>query len=306
MKNVGSLFSGIGGIELGFEQAGFETVWFIEQDRYPQTILKKKFPEAKIYGDIKEVDFKSIQQVDILTGGFPCQDISNAGKRVGIEGDRSSLWKYYLKAISQIRPRIAFIENVSALLGRGLSVVLCDLAQIGYDAEWHSVPASSVGANHQRDRIFILAYSINSADKSNRREEGEKDCLQSISREEGLPRVSERTSNEVPNPHFGRYLERKTEEFSTEGREQTFGESKSSSTEVSNTNEQRWQRRREVQMGFEELWSKGRWNSEPELGRVANGVPNRVDRIKCLGNAVVPQVSEVFAQAIKEVQQNEP
>jgi len=155
--NVGSLFSGIGGIEIGFEKQGFKTKWFVENDLYAREVLKKRFPEAILYGDITKIDFTKVPRVDILTGGFPCQDISNAGKRAGIEGSRSSLWKHYLRAISVLRPRYALIENVSALLGRGLDVVLCDLAQVGYDAEYHCVSASSVGAPHRRDRIFIVA-----------------------------------------------------------------------------------------------------------------------------------------------------
>lgn len=95
MPYVGSLFSGIGGIELGFERAGFHTKWFVEYDPYAQEILRKRFPKAKIYGDITKIDFRDVPKVEILTGGFPCQDISNAGKRAGIEGSRSSLWKYY-------------------------------------------------------------------------------------------------------------------------------------------------------------------------------------------------------------------
>ena len=161
MKNeytVGSLFSGIGGIEIGFEKEGFKTKWFIEKEPYAQAILKKRFPGTIIYEDVTKIDFRTVSKVDVFTGGFPCQDISGAGKKVGIEGSRSSLWKYYAKAIRILRPRIAFIENVSALTIRGLNVVLSDLAKIGYDAEWYNISASSVGAFHQRERIFIIAY----------------------------------------------------------------------------------------------------------------------------------------------------
>ena len=159
---VGSLFSGIGGIELGFHWAGgFETLWFVENELYAQEILKKRYPKALIYGDIKEIDFRTVPKIDILTGGFPCQDISNAGKRAGIKGHRSGLWSYYLEAIRILRPRIAVIENVSALLNRGLNVILRDIATIRYDAEWHCISASSIGALHQRDRIFIFAYAAN-------------------------------------------------------------------------------------------------------------------------------------------------
>ena len=159
--NVGSLFSGIGGIELGLERAGFKTAWFIENEPYAQAVLKKQWPGTPVHGDITKINLEELPKVDILTGGFPCQDISNAGKRVGIQGSRSGLWTYYCEAISVLRPRIALIENVSALLGRGLDTVLCDLVQVGYDAEWYCISASSVGAFHKRDRIFIIAYPNN-------------------------------------------------------------------------------------------------------------------------------------------------
>ena len=277
---VGSLFSGIGGIEIGFEKAGFKTEWFIENEPYAQEILKKRFPEAKIYGDVTKVNFNQIPTVEILTGGFPCQDISNAGKRAGIEGSRSSLWKWYLKAISTIRPRITFIENVSALLGRGLSTVLCDLAKVGYDAEWYCVPASAVGANHQRDRVFIIAYP-----NGFRRNNG---------------------SNHREERHIQDYQERSIEEGESEGngREHRIGETCSDVPDTSSERLERqmWQELQESSPNRESSRQSmyGWWATEPNVGRVAHGVSFRVDRIKCLGNAVVPQVAEVFAEAIKE------
>lgn len=158
IMKIGSLFSGIGGIEIGFKRQGFKTEWFVENDKYAQEILKKRFPETIIFDDITQVDFRTVPQVEILTGGFPCQDISNAGKQKGIEGERSGLWQEFKRAISEIRPKVAFIENVSALTHRGLDTVLCDLAEIRYDAEWYCVRASDVGAWHRRERIFIIAY----------------------------------------------------------------------------------------------------------------------------------------------------
>ena len=156
---IGSLFSGIGGIELGLERAGgFKTVWFVENNIFCQEVLKKHWSEAKIYDDIKNVKWENVERPDILTGGFPCQDISNAGRREGISGKRSSLWKEYHKAICVLRPRVALIENVSALANRGLNVVLADLASCGYDAEWINLSASDVGAWHKRERLFIIAY----------------------------------------------------------------------------------------------------------------------------------------------------
>lgn len=280
---IGSLFSGIGGIEIGFEEAGFETEWFIEDEPYAQAVLKKRFRKAIIYGDITKIDFRTIPKVQILTGGFPCQDISNAGKRSGIEGSRSSLWKYYLKAISEIRPRFALIENVSALLGRGLSVVLCDLAKIGYDAEWYSVPASAVGANHQRDRIFIIAYPNSNGNRSdNTTDIREKEKIQDKDNESV---VSEQCSEidgseDVSNTVFRR-IQRHGE---------SIGNTELSTTEFNKDNS------KEESRGMDQGW----WSVEPELGRVADGISNRVDRIRCIGNAVVPQVAEVFARAIKE------
>lgn len=333
---VGSLFSGIGGIEIGFESEGFKTEWFIEKEPYAQAILKKRFPGTIIYEDITKIDFKTIPKVDILTGGFPCQDISDAGKRVGIGGSRSSLWKYYFKAIRILRPKIAFIENVSALAIRGLNVVLSDLAKIGYDAEWYNLSASAVGAFHQRERIFIIAYpnsnwkSDESINKGQRQGiVGKISNASSIRCDNGCNNREER---QVQNSK-----ERSIEKDKSEGDGWKHRSSEVCEV-VSNSNNQRKQRGREVKMGFEKLSTndvenskciridegggeenyrgeekikysnnsqftnqgdRGWWSAEPKLGRVADGIPNRVDRIKCLGNAVVPQCAEVFAKAIK-------
>lgn len=155
---VGSLFSGIGGIDLGLQRAGFETVWFVENNEFCQKVLAKHWPNVPCYGNIQKVDFNGLEKVDVLAGGFPCQDISIAGKGVGINGERSGLWKEFARAIRTIRPRYAFIENVSMLARKGLNVVLADLAQAGYNAEWLDLRASDFGALHKRERIFIIAH----------------------------------------------------------------------------------------------------------------------------------------------------
>ena len=171
MYKVGSLFSGIGGIELGLERAGgFETAWFCDCEPYAVAILNKHWPGTPVYEDVTKLDFANVPKIDVLTGGFPCQDISNAGKRAGIEGSRSGLWSYCAQAISALRPRLALFENVAALTQRGLDTVLGDLAALGYDAEWYCFPAKAVGAPHQRDRIVILAYP-NDARQQDRPEE---------------------------------------------------------------------------------------------------------------------------------------
>lgn len=267
---VGSLFSGIGGIELGLERAGgFETIWFVEKEKYAQSILRRHWPEAEIYEDVTKIDFRSVPRVDIVIGGFPCQDISNAGKRAGIEGSRSSLWAYCVEALRILRPRIGLFENVSALTQRGLDKVLLDLSEVGYDAEWYCFPASSVGANHRRDRIIIMAY-----------------------------------------PNDSRCLDGQTQEQSAERRQYEQRELISSSENVANSSCRRLEESRESRRPLCETKNTtekkcrfeydGFWSVEPRVGRVANGVPHRSHRIKALGNAVVPAWAEAIGKAIKE------
>jgi len=158
---IGSLFSGIGGLELGFERTGrFKTIWHCEIEPYPSAVLEKNFPGVVNYGDITKVDWSKVERPDVLVGGFPCQDISVAGKGQGIkEGTRSGLWSEYARAIRELRPRYVVVENVAMLARRGLVRVLGDLASLGYDAEWFTIRASDVGAPHRRERLFIIAHS---------------------------------------------------------------------------------------------------------------------------------------------------
>lgn len=164
-----SLFSGIGGIDLAASWAGFHTVGFCEKDEYCQKVLHKHWPDVPIWSDIHDVTAESvraagIQSVNLISGGFPCQDISQSGHQIGITGKRSGLWTEMRRVISELRPQFALMENVSNLLAGGggewFGRVLGDLAEIGYDAEWHCIPASYVGSCHHRDRIFIIAYPI--------------------------------------------------------------------------------------------------------------------------------------------------
>ena len=165
------LFAGIGGFSLGLERTGgFETVAFCEIDTYAGKVLKKHWPDVPLFTDINELTNERLKEADIypdvITGGFPCQDLSVAGKQAGIDGERSGLWGEFARLIGEVRPRYAIVENVPALLcgdrGRWFGRVLGDLAQIGYDAEWHCIPASHLGAPHQRDRVWIVAFDPNS------------------------------------------------------------------------------------------------------------------------------------------------
>ena len=159
MLNILDLFSGIGGVSLGFERAGWQTVGFCEIEPSCQRVLAKHWPNTPIISDIRNLNAASAPNfVDVICGGFPCQDISVAGKKAGIMGSRSGLWKEYARLINEMKPRYAIIENVANLRSSGLVTVLKDLWQIGYDAEWHCIPAAALGAPHRRDRIWIIAY----------------------------------------------------------------------------------------------------------------------------------------------------
>jgi DNA (cytosine-5)-methyltransferase 1 len=159
-----SLFSGIGGFSLGLERTGgFKTVAFCEIEPYCQAVLRKHWPEVPVYDDVRNLTIGRLAAdgiyPDVICGGFPCQDISGAGRKAGIDGERSGLWAEFARLIGELRPRYAIVENVADLLVRGIGRVLGDLASLGYDAEWHAIPACAVGAPHERDRIWIIAYA---------------------------------------------------------------------------------------------------------------------------------------------------
>ncbi len=179
---IGSLFSGYGGLDLGVMNVlGGKVVWHVEFDAAPSKILDKNFPEVPNYGDITKVDWTTVEPIDVLTGGFPCQDVSLAGKRAGMKnGTRSGLWAEFANAISILRPEMVVIENVRGLLSattnsnvefcpwcmggtdsehslRALGAVLGDLCELGYNARWEIVSAADAGAPHRRQRVFIVA-----------------------------------------------------------------------------------------------------------------------------------------------------
>jgi DNA (cytosine-5)-methyltransferase 1 len=160
--NVLDLFSGIGGFSLGLERAGMRTVAFCEVDPFCRRVLAKHWPDIPCYDDVRSLTAERLAAdgiaADVICGGFPCQDISVAGKGAGIEAERSGLWSEYARIIGELRPRYVIVENVAALLGRGLERVLGDLATLGFDAEWHCIPASAIGAPHRRDRVWIVAF----------------------------------------------------------------------------------------------------------------------------------------------------
>jgi DNA (cytosine-5)-methyltransferase 1 len=282
---VGSLFSGIGGLDLGLERAGMKVIWQSEIDPYASRVLAKHWPEVPNYGNIKNIRWGDLVSPDVICGGYPCQPFSTAGKRQGTEDPRH-LWPWVREAISELRPKYAILENVRGHITLGLNAVLGDLASIGYDAEWHVISAASVGAPHRRDRVFIVAYP-NSSDTPNGRQ-----C-------ETIP--SQNTS-------WGNDRNRSK----SNARQISQGTTGQVTTLANANSKQLGQRRVTQHFGQTDRGrhdnTRGQapddlgewWTTEPNVGRVANGVSNRVDRLKGLGNAVVPQVAELVGRMVME------
>ena len=268
----GSLFSGIGGIDLGFEWAGIETKWQVEIDDYCQKLLSIRFPHTKKFTDVRKVGSHNLEKVDIISGGFPCQDISVAGKGAGIEGERSGLWTELHRVISELRPRFAFIENVPMLTIRGGGRVISDLAEIGYDAEWQIVGADDVGAWHRRKRIWIVAYSEHNGSS---------------------PTDGQREKIESPKPTG----KKSVGEF--EGRSDLQDVSDTTSKRRCGGDTTRKNAKDVGELRRSERF--GYWSFEPDVGRVAHGIPKRVDRLKGIGNAVVPHIPYIIGKRLKEL-----
>lgn len=157
---IGSLFSGIGGLELGLEWAGVgHTVWQVERDPWARSILARHWPDVARYDDVATITAANVTPIEVLCGGFPCQDLSFAGKGAGLGGARSGLFFEVMRIADDLGPQWIVLENVSAILSRGLDVVLGRLSESGYDAWWDCVPASACGARHRRDRWFLVAHA---------------------------------------------------------------------------------------------------------------------------------------------------
>lgn len=156
--NFGSLFSGFGGMDLGLERAGMRCIWQVENNLYAQKVLAKHWPAVRRWDDVRTFPPKGDWSCDLIAGGFPCTDVSQAGRRVGIDGRHSGLWSEFYRIIRRLRPRYVLVENTPGLLHRGMDRVLGNLAASGYDAEWSVLPGCALGASHSRPRVFLLAY----------------------------------------------------------------------------------------------------------------------------------------------------
>ena len=311
--SIGSLFSGIGGFELGLERSipGAYTAWQVEQEEYCQKVLSKRWPDAKIFDDVRAINKNNVEKVDILCGGFPCQDISLAGTGGGINAERSGLWWEFHRIINELQPRAAIMENVPAITIRGLGAVSGSLSEIGYDCEWCVISASQFGAPHKRERWFCVAYPRGEQDFGGTSTDSHED--------------RERASNEILSgreaaPSYD--IEGITDSNSLRSRQTKHGRP---SSIVNNGNEVFEGRsqisieslRKHAQTKFSESScisrSESYWRAseipKPTICRVDDGIPHRLDRsrirsnkkrLRALGNAIVPQCSEWIGKKVWE------
>lgn len=262
------LFSGIGGFSLGLERAGMETVAFCEYDDKCRQVLTKHWPDVPQYTDVRTLTGEQLEQdgitdIGLICGGYPCQPFSNAGKRKGAEDDRH-LWPEFFRLIRKIQPNWVIAENVAGHINMGLDEVLSDLEGEGYTTQPFIIPACAINAPHRRDRVWIIAHSDKSSEPNG-----------TIDEDKGRGKLG---------------IVGDTKGVGLEG----CGENQNAAYSAPS-------RKGETNHAFPSS-ELGIWETEPAVGRVANGVPGRVDRLKQLGNAVVPQIPEIIGRAIMEIE----
>ena len=270
-----SFFAGIGGIDLGLERAGHECVCQVEIDPYCIKVLEKHWPNVQRFKDITKLTGAELPEAELWAGGFPCQDVSIAGKRAGIHGERSGLFFEFMRLVRVVRPKCLLLENVPGILSSGHGRVQGELAEAGYHALWDQLSAAEVGALHLRKRWFCVCW---------------------------------RWGDKWPFRELADTEELRLEEQRQEGREQVVADG--GGEVLANTKKQlgnahnnhrvsRPKQMPKLRNGDKKTKPLGSWWAvEPDVGRVANGVPRRVDRLRCLGNAVVPQVAEFIGRLL--------
>ena len=274
MKTHLDLFSGIGGFALAAGWAGYNTIGFCEIEDYPRRVLSSRFSGVPIHGDIRELEGAAYRGVSLITGGYPCQPFSAAGKRGGASDDRH-LWPQMLRVIKQARPVFVVAENVAGHITLGLDEVLADLESEGYTGRAIVVPACAVNAPHRRDRVWIIARNVDYAQSA-----GGGRVLRNLPSADAIQRQPQKCGQDQ-----ARQFVDAGEDVAHSKIERTQG------LRASGVEESHPHAGQEVPLcGYERIGSSY-WETEPAVGRVVDGIPNRVDRLKGLGNAIVPQVA---------------
>jgi len=356
MLTIGSLFSGIGGLDLGLERAGMRVLWQVENNAYCNRVLEQHWPAVARYGDVRDVGRHNLEPVDLICGGFPCQPHSLAGKRKGKEDERN-LWPEYLRIVDELRPTWVLGENVPGIRTTILDDILDDLEGLDYATRTFDIPACAVGAPHLRHRFFIVAYCNSrdapdgskradvSGEDRGRRDDGAgsqcdswQECMgsagqgacalahatqQRLVRErgniDGTGRAELWAQQEWHQPDSGNHRrsqprtdaplahadcprcqeQRRAEPVEAQQRSVECG-----GAEMAHADGRRCEQCHTTERGVPEPDASS-WQVEPNVGRVAHGIPSRVDRLRCLGNAVVPQVAEYIGRLIVAAHQEE-
>ena len=301
-----SLFSGIGGMDLAAEWAGFKNVLFCEIDKYCQQVLKKHWPNVPIIEDIHDLkNFK--QPITVISGGFPCQPFSTAGKRRGKEDDRY-LWPEMFRVIREIKPSWVIGENVAGILSMGIRQVLSDMESADYRCQTFLIPACGVGALHRRDRVFVVCHTEHTG-----RDACEIPGSIGTRNDNGASGTYKAGELKGSDKQFGVMVDTAIEglegygksERTRQGKRPVFADA--GTTNVTNANSKRFKEQQQSWQPSEGAgWQKSEcnnwWCIEPSMGRVANGISRRVDRLKALGNAVVPQQVYPILKAIADIE----
>lgn len=313
------LCSGIGGFALGFEWAGVSRpVLFCDIDPWCRDVLRKHWPDVPIKEDVKELanDANQIPDCDILTAGYPCQPFSLAGNRKGEEDDRH-IWPDIRRVVALKRPTWVVLENVYGHISLGLDQVLADLEAESYASRTFVLPAAGVNAPHRRDRLWIVAHAIGTGGQTRSADRVGDDHGSEVGKEQPADQSSQGGSADVANTDSGSFSERgqRCNRQTSPGKPGKRSEDHVNANDVANAEVEglEGQRRRGELEGVEHhrrdaptsRWPtrQDTWRTEPDVGRVANGIPGRVDRLKGLGNAIVPQVAEQIGIAIRQWEQ---
>jgi len=288
-----ALFAGAGGGLLGGHLLGWRTVCAVEWEPYAASVLLARqndgiLPPFPIWDDVQTFDGRPWRGiVDIVSGGFPCQDISAAGRGAGIDGARSGMWSHMARIIGEVRPRYVFVENSPILTSRGLNRVLGDLASLGFNARWGVVSAADVGAPHKRDRIWIVGDSIRKRRSERRNDYGQNDGAK--------PNSDGQHSIEMANATSQRQQAKSNSQQHCQANGIGEADQFRSSGEVLADSDSTQRKGRGISSGIcsqhSNSFCPSWWNVEPNVGRVAHGVAARVDRLKAIGNGQVPLVA---------------